>query len=373
MFSLARAPSSVKKLPTFFTMMGGPAVGLRGLQTVIKSVLRAACVASVLWSLRSALTDAGVFRSFNWSRVVVYYQADPDDQKLADEFSNYALSNKLQIDFQRRQDSSQPDEDQRLLLTAEANVFVFFGGYGIALPLLLALWDVSLLRGCAGCFNPTARLLAAKRLQSAILCCCQSEMLSETSIDSLPSGVMNFHEAQFELMAPQKPLRERIERSVLIDCIRVIGYGLQRALQSGVNPADMLSLARTIRKAQIASAGLAVRGKNVTVQFDKGGNSLTPMSLTNLINGTWVSVGIYDPTVDVFQLDHQPVWPSTGRDVPRDIMSCGNGHIIVPMKEKVPLCRMCGEGTYSNQGTLTACLECAPGNRRLCIRIFKPV
>ena len=145
MFSLARAPSSVKKLPTFFTMMGGPAVGLRGLQTVIKSVLRAACVPFALRSLRSALTDAGVFRSFNWSRVVVYYQADPDDQKLADEFSNYALSNKLQIDFQRRQDSSRPDEDQRLLLTAEANVFVFFGGYGIALPLLLALWDVTLL------------------------------------------------------------------------------------------------------------------------------------------------------------------------------------------------------------------------------------
>jgi hypothetical protein len=37
MFSLARSPSALKKLPTFFTMMGGPAIGSRGLQTVIKS------------------------------------------------------------------------------------------------------------------------------------------------------------------------------------------------------------------------------------------------------------------------------------------------------------------------------------------------
>ncbi len=78
-----------------------------------------------------------MLRSFGWHNVIVYYQNDPDDQKLADEFGNYALSNNLTVVFSRRQSTS--DEDQRLLLEAEANVFVFFGGLGIALPSFLAL------------------------------------------------------------------------------------------------------------------------------------------------------------------------------------------------------------------------------------------
>jgi hypothetical protein len=206
-----------------------------------------------------------------------------------------------------------------------------------------------------------SKLLAARRLQSAILCCCQSQMLGETSINTLPPGMMNFHEAQFELMAPEKPLRERVERSVLIDSIRIIGYGLQQALQKGVNPANINQLASVIRGAQIASIGLPVRGKNVTLQFDKGGNLQTPMSLTNLINGSWVSVGVYDPVTDEFHPDHTPVWPSTGVDIPIDIMSCGNGHIVVPMKDHVPFCRVCAQGYYSALGSLTSCQECAPG------------
>jgi hypothetical protein len=86
---------------TFFQFLGGPAWGSVALTTVIKY--------------------------FGWSSVIVYYQNDPYDIRTADAFMQQADSQGIKFALAMRE-TVRSTADERLLLAAASNVFIFFGG-----------------------------------------------------------------------------------------------------------------------------------------------------------------------------------------------------------------------------------------------------
>ena len=109
-------------------------------------------------------TDAliGIVQAFNWSKVAIYYQNNPNDAYLAHTFSESLARLRLQIALRLTESGG---DDLTPLLAASTNIFVFFGG--------------------DGCFNVVARAIIEQRPEVAVLCCCKQSI--PRSCVSLPS------------------------------------------------------------------------------------------------------------------------------------------------------------------------------------------
>ena len=88
--------------PGYFQMLGGPASGPEALVATIQH--------------------------FNWQRIVVYFQNDPDAVKIADTFASLALPKGIEFELQLRERPGKDKGDVLQLLAAHSNIYIFFGG-----------------------------------------------------------------------------------------------------------------------------------------------------------------------------------------------------------------------------------------------------
>ncbi len=96
--------NSQTRIPGYFPMLGGPAIGADTLVEIIKH--------------------------YGWHRVVAYYQNFPADVATASTFVSLALLEGVQFDLQKRESPTAQgvEIDYQDLLNAESNIFIFFGG-----------------------------------------------------------------------------------------------------------------------------------------------------------------------------------------------------------------------------------------------------
>ena len=93
------------------------------------------------------------------------------------------------------------------------------------------------------------------------------------------------------------------------------------------------------------------------------------MALGNLVNGVWRVAGVFNPTTKQFIERAEIIqWPKTGKSAPRSWLSCKPGERLTSRAREVQRCEPCQKGTFSVGGTLTFCLECTPGEHRICAR-----
>ena len=95
---------SQTRTPGLFTMLGGPSFGPDALVSIIQH--------------------------YNWSKVVLYYQNDPDVVVMSEAFVSIALFHSIEFDLQMRESAGAGAAvaDLNDLQAAESNIFVFFGG-----------------------------------------------------------------------------------------------------------------------------------------------------------------------------------------------------------------------------------------------------
>ena len=128
LFHFARANSQTR-IPGYFPMLGGPAFGPNALVKIIKHYGWQRCATSGFVQSSTRLASEGLLlRGLN--RVAMYYQNAPSEVITADTFLSLALLEGVQFELQKRESSTAKgvEIDYQDLLSAESNVFIFFGG-----------------------------------------------------------------------------------------------------------------------------------------------------------------------------------------------------------------------------------------------------
>ena len=267
------------------------------------------------------------------------------------------------------------------------------------------------LRRClagAGCFNDHSTHLIEQRAEVAVICCCGPEMMAPASASTLPLGIMNVHDATFDLSAGWDMERDQYKARHIRDALWTVASALDKVIKECLgNPEVPSHVIRTIESHNWTSAlrlGPAFGNQSpLQVEFDDRAHRLLPMALGNLIGQAdktrkWQIAGWYDASTKTFvaktEVDFEPEWPNTKHETPRDWFRCEpgkgllhahictcefahasysmhtalcyhshTGQIVATSRGQggLPQCVGCPNGTYSLGEEATACTLCSPG------------
>ncbi len=139
-----------------------------------------------------------IVKHYAWSRVVLYYQTDPGNERTRELVASKLVAAGVQVEMQLRESkgTNAALDDFERLSNAKSNVFIFFGG----LPydsVQVAVMNSQMAPACMhpsnrvcthslyshfqrssqiaagnGCFNDRTTRLVAARSEIAIICCC---------------------------------------------------------------------------------------------------------------------------------------------------------------------------------------------------------
>jgi hypothetical protein len=243
--------------------------------------------------------------------------------------------------------------------------------------------------------------------------------MAPASASTLPLGVMNVHDATFDLSAEWDIERDQYKARHIRDALWTVASALDKVIKERLgNPEVPSHVIRTIEKHKWTSnlrLGPALGDGPLQVEFDDRAHRRLPMALGNLVGQAdktrkWQIVGWYDASNKTFvektEIDFEPEWPKTKHATPRDWFRCEPGKTFVDgsvtrssclhahMRARtrvlqhahsvmvqfigqsmatsrgqggLPQCVGCPTGTYSEGEQATACTLCSPGIP--CVRV----